>query len=167
MYYSDNKYNSNKHFKQDEYKLNNTLYNIEPNIKKEQFLLKNEQYIVKDNLKDILFVYNAPIYNVPFNKNINVKEDNYNTLQYGDMEFYNWLKTQTDPSVAILAEIVHSPKLNVTIEKVRQQIKDMNTISIEEYRKIKCLGSRQVQWLKELKKKYGNRILIFLQYSLL
>jgi hypothetical protein len=166
MYYSDNRYNSNKIFKQDKYKLNNTIYNIVPNIKNDQFLLKNEQHIVKQNLKDLLFVYNAPIYNVPVMTQINIKEDSYNTLQYGDMEFYNWLKKQSDPSIAILAEIVHSPKLNNTIEKVRQQIKDMDTISIEEYRKIKCLGSRQVQWLKELKKKYGNRILTFLQYSL-
>ena len=166
MYYSDNKYNSNKIFKQDEYKLNNAVYNIPPNIKNEQYLLKNEQHIVKQNLKDVLFVYNAPIYNIPI-KSIDFKEDSYNTLQYGDMEFYNWLKTQSDPSIAILAEIVHSPKLNITIEKVRQNINNIDTISIDEYRKIKCLGSRQVHWLKELKKKYGNHILKFLQYSLL
>jgi hypothetical protein len=165
MYYSDNKYNSNKLFKQDEIKLKNDVYHIQSTVKNEQFLLKNEQHTVKHNLKDVLFVYNAPIYNVPI-KHTN-KEDNYNTIQYGDMEFYNWLKTQSDPSIAILAEIVHSPKLNITIEKVRKHINDIETITIEEYRKIKCLGSRQVKWLKELKTKYGNHILRFLQYSLL
>ncbi len=166
MYYSDNKYKSTKLFKQDDIKLNNDIYHIQSNVKNEQFLLKNEQHNVKHNLKDVLFVYNAPIYNVPI-KDTNFKEDRYNTLQYGDMEFYNWLKTQSDPSIAILAEIVHSPKLNITIEKVRQDINKIETITIDKYRKIKCLGSRQVKWLKELKNKYGNHILKFLQYSLL
>ena len=172
MYYSDNKYNPDKLYKQDDYKLINTLYTRPLNLKSiqsEKFLLKNEKHIVNANLKDILFVYNAPIYNVP-NYNIPVKDindDRYNTVQYGDIEFYNWLKTQSEPSIAILAEIVHSPKLNITIEKVRQHINDIDTITIEEYRKIKCLGSRQVKWLKELKTKYGNHILKFLQYSLL
>jgi hypothetical protein len=171
MYYSDNKYNSNKLYKQDVFKLKNDIFHIHSNVKDEQLLLKNEKHIAHKNLKDILFAYNAPIYNVPiYNvpiKHNNMNEDRYNTLQYGDMEFYNWLKKQSDPSIAILAEIVHSPKLNTTIEKIRQQIKDIDTISIDEYRKIKCLGSRQVKWLKELKIKYGNHILKFLQYSLL
>ncbi len=95
------------------------------------------------------------------------KEDNYTTIQYGDTEFYRWLQTQNDPSVAILAEIVNSPKLNITIEKVRAHINDMSTISIDSYRKIKCLGSRQVKMLKQLKQKYGENILKFLKYSLL
>ena len=165
MYYSDNKYNPNKSFKTDGYKLESVVYNIPPNVKKEQFLLKNEQHIVKQNVKDMLLEYNAPLFVQP--KLVSYTEDRYNTIQYGDMEFYNWLKTQSDPSIAILAEIVHSPKLNTTIEKVREKINTIDTISIDEYRKIKCLGSRQVQWLKELKKKYGNHILKFLQYSLL
>ena len=165
MYYSDNKYRSNKIYKQDGFKLNNDIYHIQTNLKNEKILLTNEKHLVNKKLKDILFVYNSPIYNVPI-KHIN-NDVRYNTVQYGDMEFYNWLKTQTDPSIAILAEIVHSPKLNVTIEQIRQNINDIDTISIEEYRKIKCLGSRQVKWLKELKNKYGNHILKFLQYSLL
>jgi hypothetical protein len=167
MYYSDNKYKSNKLYKQDDYKLINDTYDIQPSVKNDQFLLKNEKHIVTKNLKDILFVYEAPVYNIPIKQIHFTNNDRYNTVQYGDMEFYNWLKTQSDPSIAILAEIVHSPKLNVTIEKVRQNINEIDTISIEEYRKIKCLGSRQVKWLKELKTKYGNHILKFLQYSLL
>jgi hypothetical protein len=165
MYYSDNKYNPNKSFKTDEYKLNSDVYTISTNVKNDNFLLKNEQHIVKQNVKDMLLKYNAPLFVQP--KSVSYTEDSYNTIQYGDMEFYNWLKTQSDPSIAILAEIVHSPKLNTTIEKVRQKINTIDTISIDEYRKIKCLGSRQVKWLKELKKKYGNHILKFLQYSLL
>ena len=170
MYYSDNKYKSDKIYKQDGFKLTNDIYRIQPNIKNDQFLLTNEKHIVNKNLKDILFVYKepiykSPIYNVPlYNVEIN---DTYSTLQYGDMEFYDWLKKQSDPSIAILAEIVHSPKLNVTLEKVREKINEIDTISIDKYRKIKCLGSRQVKWLKELKTKYGNHILKFLQYSLL
>uniref|UniRef100_A0A6C0JLB8 Uncharacterized protein n=1 Tax=viral metagenome TaxID=1070528 RepID=A0A6C0JLB8_9ZZZZ len=170
MYYSDNKYKASKKYKQDGFKLTSDIYHIQPGIKNEKFLLTSEKHIANKNLKDILFVYNAPVYNMPvYNAPIKYKndKDTYTTLQYGDMEFYNWLKKQSDPSIAILAEIVHSPKLNVTLEQVRQNINDIDTISIEEYRKIKRLGSRQVKWLKELKTKYGIHILKFLQYSLL
>jgi hypothetical protein len=175
MYYSDNKYKSDKIYKQDGFKLTSDIYRIQPSIKNDQFLLTNEKHIVNKNLKDILFVYKEPIYKEPIYKSplhnmqlYNVdNNDTYSTFQYGDMEFYNWLKTQSDPSIAILAEIVHSPKLNVTLEKVREKINEIDTISIDDYRKIKCLGSRQVKWLKELKTKYGNHILKFLQYSLL
>ena len=168
MYYSDNKYKSEKTYKQDGFKLTSDVYYLQAGVKNEQFLLKNEKHIINKNLKDVLFVYESPVYKAPvYNLPLQYKNDTYSTLQFGDMEFYNWLKKQTDPSIAILAEIVHSPKLNVTIEKVRQHINDIDTISIEEYRKIKRLGSRQVKWLKDLKTKYGNHILKFLQYSLL
>ena len=157
--YSDNMYKVNKKYKNDDIKLNDIKYNIKHELK----LLKTEQYIVIPKFKDDLINHKSIIHNIP----LKYKEDNYTTVQYGDTEFYLWLKTQTDPSIAILAEIVNSPKLNITIEKVRSQINYMDTISIDSYRKIKCLGSRQVKILKQLKIKYGENILKFLKYSLL
>ncbi len=42
----------------------------------------------------------------------------------------------------------------------------MKSISINEYCKIKKIGERKKEWLKQLKKKYGNYILKFLLFSI-
>lgn len=94
------------------------------------------------------------------------QEEEYYTRDYGDTGFYKWLGQQNHKCVAILAEIVSAPKLNPDIERLRLEVKNMKTISIEEYRKIKCIGSTKVEWLKQLKKKYGNIILRFLAASI-
>ena len=90
------------------------------------------------------------------------EEDHQTTKNYGDIEFYEWLSKQTDPNIAVFAELVNAPKLHNTIEKMRDDINTIETISIQEYAKIKKLGSRSVNRIKELKKKYGNSILKFL-----
>jgi hypothetical protein len=165
MYYSDNLYNVNKKYKHDALQLNDVKYNLKKKLTNDVKILKNEKYIIVPKLKNELL--NHASMNHALMIPLKYKEDNYNTIQYGDTEFYFWLKTQSDPSVGILAEIVNSPKLNITIEKIRENIKNMDTISIESYRKIKCLGSRQVNMLKQLKTKYGENILKFLKYTLL
>lgn len=170
MYYSDNLYNVNKKYKHDALQLNDVKYNLKKKLTNDVKILKNEQYIAVPKLKNELMNNVLMTHALMTHASmipLKYKEDNYNTIQYGDTEFYFWLKSQTDPSIGILAEIVNSPKLNITIEKVREHIKDMGTISIESYRKIKCLGSRQVKMLKQLKTKYGENILKFLKYSLL
>ena len=90
------------------------------------------------------------------------QEEEYYSRDYGDIGFYKWLKEQNHRSVAILAEIVFAPKLSPEIERLRPEVKHMKTITIDEYRKIKCIGSTKVEWLKQLKKKYGINILRFL-----
>jgi len=94
------------------------------------------------------------------------QEEEYYTREYGDIGFYKWLNEQNHKCIAILAEIVSAPKLNPVIEKLRPEVKHMKTITIDEYRKIKCIGSTKVEWLKQLKKKYGINILRFLHASL-
>jgi hypothetical protein len=93
------------------------------------------------------------------------EEEEYYSRDYGDVEFYKWLSQQKQSCVAILAEIVSAPKLNANIERLRPEVKHMKTMTIDEYRKIKCIGSTKVEWLKQLKKKYGNHILRFLYAS--
>jgi hypothetical protein len=72
----------------------------------------------------------------------------------------NWANSQP-PSliIAIMAEMKKSNKLRPEIEILRTKIKDIPLISIEEYRKRKCLGERTVSFLRQLKHKYGNNIL--------
>ena len=93
------------------------------------------------------------------------EEESYSVKQYGDIEFISWLKTQHDPKLAILAELVNAPRLHLTIEKERPIIGNIKTISISEYVKLKKWGSKQMDFLKELKHKYGNNILKFLYLS--
>jgi len=90
------------------------------------------------------------------------QEEEYEPREYGDIGFYNWLSHQNHKCVAILAEIVSAPRLHPEIERLRPEVKYMKTITIDEYRKIKCIGSTKVEWLKQLKKKYGINILRFL-----
>ena len=94
------------------------------------------------------------------------QEEEYYSREYGDVGFNNWLRQQNHHCVAILAEIVSSPRLNPAIERLRPEVKNMKTITIDEYRRIKCIGSVKVEWLKQLKKKYGINILRFLYASL-
>jgi hypothetical protein len=52
------------------------------------------------------------------------------------------------------------------IEEFRQKVKGLDTITIDEYVKIKKLGAKKTAWLKQLKKKYGIYILKFLNLSI-
>ena len=137
-------YKSNKEFEKDMFKLQNNTYNVYPEI----------------------FEYTLHVSDPLFKQRIIYDEDEYNIEQYGDIEFLNWLKLQKDPSIAFFAEIIHAPKLKKQIELIRPIIKHMNTISINEYCIIKKIGSRKKEWLKQLKKKYGNYILKFLLFSI-
>jgi len=93
------------------------------------------------------------------------QEEEYYTREYGDIGFYKWLKEQNHHCVAILAEIVSAPKINPIIDSLRPKVKDMKIMTIEEYRKKKCIGATKVEWIKKLKKKYGINILRFLYAS--
>ena len=111
-------------------------------------------------------IYQEEIYNpyqtIKLEYRPTYQEEEYRSRDYGDIGFYQWLAQQNHPCVAILAEIVSAPRLNPAIEKLRPEVKHMKTITIDEYRKIKCIGSTKVEWLKQLKKKYGINILRFL-----
>jgi hypothetical protein len=60
---------------------------------------------------------------------------------------------------------VNAPKMSKSIEEFRPHVKELDTITIDDYIKIKKWGTRKGEWLKQLKKKYGNYILKFLNLT--
>lgn len=136
------------------YKSNNDFENDIFNIKEESLKIVNPILEYK-----IEFISNPHI-----EKKLYEEEQHYNK-NYGDLDFYEWLSKQTDPKLAVFAELVNAPKLHYKIEEMRDNLSSIGTISIQEYKKIKKLGSRSVKIITELKKKYGNRILKFLYLS--
>jgi len=145
MYYNDTEHKRKKQYTEDSIQWDTLDF-------KPQLVLKEEQY----NPYQMIQLRKKPLY----------QEEEYYSREYGDVEFYKWLTTQNHKSVAILAEIVNAPKLDPFIENIRPQVKNMKTITIEEYRKIKCIGATKTEWLKQLKKKYGINILRFLYQML-
>ena len=69
---------------------------------------------------------------------------------------------QTDPTIGVLAEIINAPKLNNKIEKMRDKVDTLETVSIANFAKHKKIGARQIHFIKKIKDKYGNNILKFL-----
>jgi hypothetical protein len=138
-------------------------YTSNAEFEKELFKLQSSTYI---NPTIAISEYTISVTDPLFKQIIKYDEDEYNTNHYGDIEFLNWIKKQKDPSIAFFAEIIHAPKLKKQIESIRPNIKHMKTITIEKYCKIKKIGDRKKEWLKQLKKKYGNYILKFLLFSI-
>jgi hypothetical protein len=81
-------------------------------------------------------------------------------FQLEDYEFLNWANSQKATMViAVMAEMKKSSKMKHDIEVLRSQVKNIPLISIEEYRKKKCLGDRAVSFIRQMKHKYGNHVL--------
>jgi len=81
-------------------------------------------------------------------------------FQWADTDFVNWANEQPETMLmAVMAEMKKSPKMKPSIERLRDQVKDVPLFTIEEYRKKKRLGERSVVFLKEMKKRYGNSLL--------
>ena len=155
-------YTLNTQYKKEHIRFKGTSYKSNEDFEKELFNLKNEKHINNRILSEYTPLYIEPLYRIE-NK---YKEDFFEKKEYGEIDFYNWLKKQKDPFIAVLAEIVNAPKLNKSIEEFRPKVKDLDTITIAEYIKIKKLGSRKAEWLKQLKSKYGINILKFLKLSI-
>jgi len=151
MYYNEKEYNTTNHYIEDIVKPSNKHFKSNVEFEEELYLLKNEtcdpmEHTIKYIARELM--------------------DDYENKDYGDIEFYEWLKNQSDKSIAILAEIVNAPKLKPSIELLRPNVKNMETISIKEYKKIKCIGTTHEEWLKKLKKKYGINVLRFLRINI-
>ena len=149
-------------YKKEQITFKGATYKSNEDFEKQLFHLKNEKHINNPLLSEYTPFYNEPVYRI---KHI-YKEESFDKKEYGELDFYNWLKTQKGPFIAILAEIVNAPKLNKSIDDFRPKVKDLDTITIAEYIKIKKLGSRKAEWLKQLKSKYGINILRFLKFSI-
>lgn len=81
-------------------------------------------------------------------------------FQLEDYEFLNWANSQKSTMViAVMAEIKKSSKMKPEIESLRSQVKRIPLMSIEEYRKKKCLGDRSISFIRQMKHKYGNHVL--------
>jgi hypothetical protein len=137
----DYKYKSNNDFENELFKINEEELVINPVI------LEHKIQYVSSIHNPIKLVYN---------------EDRVKYRQYGDIEFYNWLYLQTDPTIGVLAEIINAPKLNNKIEKMRDKVDTLETVSIANFAKHKKIGARQNHFIKKIKDKYGNNILKFL-----
>jgi hypothetical protein len=165
MEYLNKSFNKHTTLIDDKFKLKDSQhYTSNAEFEKELFKLKSSTY--NPNPKISISEYTICVTDPQFKQIIKYDEDEYNTNHYGDIEFLNWLKKQKDPSVAFFAEIIHAPKLKKQVESIRPNIKNMKTITIEKYCKIKKIGDRKKEFLKQLKKKYGNYILKFLLFSI-
>jgi len=155
-------YTFNKSFKKEQIIFKNIHYKTNEEFEKELFDLKNDTHTINPILNEYKNTRSESLFqNMP-----NYKEELFNKKEYGDIDFYNWLHKQKDPCLAVLAEIVNAPKMNKIVEAFRPKVKDLDTITIDEYVKIKKLGAKKTAWLKQLKKKYGDYILKFLNLSI-
>jgi len=145
MHYNDKDHNCKKHYDEETIQWRDKVF-------LPQIALKEESY----NPYQIIKLEYKPTY----------QEEEYYTKEYGDIEFHEWLRKQKNKCIAILAEIVSAPRLDPAIEILRSHVSQMKTITIDDYRKKKCIGSTKVEWLKQLKKKYGINILRFLHATL-
>ena len=162
MYYTDKEHTYNTIFTIDKLNWKDREFKSNQDFENDLFKMEEEIHDIPQQIMEYKIQYIGREIQIPKQ----YQEEEFMQRDYGDTEFYKWLKTQHDVSIAILAEIVHSPKLGKKIEDLRANVKNIDTISIDEYRKIKCIGSSKVAWLKQLKKKYGINILRFLKMSI-
>jgi len=81
-------------------------------------------------------------------------------IQWADSDFVSWVNEQPPSMIlAVMAEMKQSPKLNPSLEKLRQKVSAVPLYSIEIYCREKRLGERSCQFLKDMKKKYGPSLL--------
>jgi hypothetical protein len=59
----------------------------------------------------------------------------------------------------VMAEMKKSSRMKPDVELLRKQVKEVPLLSIEEYRKKKCLGDRAVSFIRQMKHLYGNHVL--------
>jgi len=178
MHYTDFKYDKKGDYKTDKLVLYDGTHDKKPKYSSEHIKLKDYQYKSNADFEQELYnikdetLYVKPLileYKIEFASSMHnpikqvFKEETYKQRQYGDIEFYEWLYGQKDETIAVFAEIVNSPKLNSKIEKMREKVASLDTISILQFAKCKKIGDRQIHFIKKIKEKYGNYILKFLK----
>jgi len=87
------------------------------------------------------------------------QKDLFHIRESGDIKLNKWIITQKDPIIIFLSEFIEGTRVSKELEKFRPIIKTTPTISIEEYRKKKKIGTVGLEYLKRLKDKYGNIVL--------
>jgi hypothetical protein len=87
------------------------------------------------------------------------QNDLFHIRENGDIKLNKWIITQKDPIIIFLSEFIQGTKVSKEIEKFRPIIKTTPTISVDEYRKKKKIGTVGLEYLKRLKDKYGIIVL--------
>jgi len=155
MYYNEKHHLANKLYTVDSIVRRGGEYKPNETYEKELFLLKDEDYNKIYEIMEYKINYVAP----EVKYTTRYEEEEYQTREYGEIEIYKWLQQIDTVCAAIIAEIIHAPKLNPAIETVRPDVHNMKTISIDEYTKMKCIGTTKAKHIKQLKTKYGINFL--------
>lgn len=87
------------------------------------------------------------------------QNDLFDIRENGDIKLNKWIITQKDPIIIFLSEFIQGTKVSKEMEKFRPIIKNTPTISVDEYRKKKKIGTVGLEYLKRLKDKYGIIVL--------
>jgi len=111
----------------------NEVFNNEYKYNVDKLFTKDEEYNFNPQLTNNNIIYNNDMYK----NDINYTEENLIKKNLGDIEIIEWLKTQSDPKLAVFAEMLHAPRLHENIEIMRSNVNNIKNISIETYIKKK------------------------------
>jgi len=109
--------------------------------------------------KDKKYEKEMVVYNEKIVGKQHFQNDLFHIRENGDIKLNKWIITQKDPIIIFLSEFIQGTKVSKEMEKFRPIIKTTPTISVEEYRKKKKIGTVGLEYLKRLKDKYG--IIVF------
>ena len=155
----DEKHDKKAKYTTEKIKLKDYQYKSNADFEQELYNIKDETLYVKPLILEYKIEFASSMHN-PIRQSY--AEEKFKQRQYGDIEFYEWLYSQKDETLAVFAEIVNAPKLNSKIERMREKVASLDTISILNFAKHKKIGDRQLHFIKGVKEKYGNYILKFL-----
>jgi hypothetical protein len=116
---------------------------------------KEKEYEHKDKYEKDIVQYNTQDMKIKHR----FQSDFFRIKENGDIQLNKWIIQQKDPIIIFLSEFIQGTKISKEMEKFRPIIKTTPTISVEEYRKKKKIGTEGQEYLKRLKDKYGIIVL--------
>ena len=125
------------------------------NLKLEKEERKDREYKDKDKYEKEIIQYNTRDMKIKHQ----FQSDFFHIRENGDIQLNKWIIQQKDPIIIFLSEFIQGTKISKDMEKFRPIIKTTPTISVEEYRKKKKIGTEGQEYLKRLKDKYGIIVL--------
>jgi hypothetical protein len=124
-------------------------------LKLEKEERKDREYATKDKYEKEVIQYNTRDMKIKHR----FQSDFFHIRENGDIQLNKWIIQQKDPIIIFLSEFIQGTKISKEMEKFRPIIKTTPTISVEEYRKKKKIGTEGQEYLKRLKDKYGIIVL--------
>ena len=131
--------------------------NIIKNLKLETQERNEKTYKKNKKYEKEMVVYNEKT--VDTQKHKLFQNELFHIRENGDIKLNKWIITQKDPIIIFLSEFIQGTKVSKEMEKFRPIIKTTPTISVDEYRKKKKIGTVGLEYLKRLKDKYGIIVL--------